>query len=83
MLLSSPRQSARRAHLTSMAERLATSPAYRAGMGTTVRLSSLGRRTHLTSMAEWRAMAATCDQPSLSDTPPTARLLLVVTGIAV
>jgi hypothetical protein len=29
-------------------------------------------------MAEWRATAATSDQPSLSGTPPTARQLLVV-----
>jgi hypothetical protein len=37
-----------------------------------------GTVMHLTSMAEWRATATTCDQTSLSGTPPTARQLLVV-----
>jgi hypothetical protein len=44
-------QLARLVHLTSMAERLATLPAYRAGTRTAVCVSSLGRWTHLTSMA--------------------------------
>jgi hypothetical protein len=61
--LSSPGQSAWQAHLTSMAELLATPSAFRAGTGTSVPLSSPGQsvwRAHLTSMAERLSMPSAC-----------------------
>jgi hypothetical protein len=60
--LSSPGQSARQTHLTSMAEQLDTPPAYRAGTGTVMYLSYPGQstqRVYLTSVAEWTTMRAT------------------------